>query len=114
MDIEENPLSGARVSDDDSFGGFEDDEEPRGTSPPNFGGSGTSDSSLISLSTEGQSDDNPLSENKGRKLGLINRPPGAPKDWGIDVTSLRARRRQASYRVKVAARYNKGHNVQVF
>ena len=110
IDVEGNRrhISGAGASDDDSFGGFEDDEEPQCTSPPNFGGSDTSDSSSSSSSSDTESDGGP----RGEKLS--NRPPGTSKDWGIDVTSLKARRRQASYRAKVAARYEKGHNVQVF
>ena len=110
IDVEGNRrhISGAGASDDDSFGGFEDDEEPQCTSPPNFGGSDTSDSSSSSSSSDTESDGGP----RGEKLS--NRPPGTSKDWGIDVTSLKARRRQAFYRAKVAARYDKGHNAQVF
>ena len=100
---------------DGSFAGFEDDEEAGGTHAPRFGDIETPESSLSSLSSEaelehGLSDENDYSKN----LGLTNRPPGAPKDWGIDVTSLKARHRQASHRAKVAARYDKGHNVEVF
>ena len=100
---------------DGSFAGLEDDEEAGGTHAPKFGDERTPESSLSSLSSEAVSEDGLADENDySNNLGLTNRPPGAPKDWGIDVISLKARHRQVSYRAKVAARYDKGHNVEVF
>ena len=100
---------------DGSFAGFKDDEEAGGTHAPRLNDKRTPESSLSSLSSEaelehGLSDENDYSKN----LELTNRPPGARKNWGIDVILLKARHRQAFYRAEVAARYDKGHNVEVF
>ena len=100
---------------DSSFAGFEDDDEAGGTHAPKFSDEWTSKSSLSSLSSEAESEDG-LSEeyNYSKILGLTNRPPGAPRDWGIDAFLLKTRHRQTSYRAKVAAQYDKGRIMEVF
>ena len=115
--FENNPgqISHQGAPSDGSFEGFEDDKEDGGTSALNFGGTSTSDSSLASISSDTESDDDLMGENEhDENSGLSNRPPGAPKDWGIDLNSLKARRRQATSHAKIAAKYDKGHNVEVF
>ena len=65
-------------------------------------------------SSTSESSENDAGNTWRRTLKLQNKPPGAPKDWGIDLTSLKARRRQHMTRLKQADRLNKDRRVIVF
>ncbi len=45
---------------------------------------------------------------------LSNQPPGTQIEQGIDYHVLKARKRQASWRVKLATRHSKRHDLRVF
>ena len=49
-----------------------------------------------------------------RQKLLHNHPPGAPKDWGIDLVSLKARRRQKTARRKMVERHSRRRNTKVY
>ena len=68
--------------------------------------------SSSSSSSSNYSDDHPGDNPQANPLR--NRPVGAPKDWGIDLTTIKARRRQATYRGKLAARHNRRYKARSF
>ncbi|MCJ1461104.1 hypothetical protein MMC28_011486 [Mycoblastus sanguinarius] len=99
LDKQLNPQKGAPAGDEDLSGPSDDEDGPDEPDEP----------------TESSSASDEGSDSMYRsQRTLSNRPPGAPKDSGIDITTLKARKRQANTRRVTAARYTKKNNTQVF
>ena len=95
LDKQLNPQKGAPAGDEDLSGPSDDEDGPDEPDEP----------------TESSSASDEGSDSMYRsQRTLSNRPPGAPKDSGIDITTLKARKRQANTRRVTATRYTKKNN----